>query len=31
MNQQVATNLENIITAIQAPGDDTGEENVDAS
>lgn len=31
MNQQVATNLENIITAIQAPGDDTSEEDVDAS
>lgn len=31
MNRQVATNLENIITAIQAPGDDTGAEDVDAS
>jgi hypothetical protein len=31
MNRQVATNLENIITAIQTPGDDTGEEDNDAS
>jgi integrase len=31
MNQQVAANLEIIITAIQTPSEDTGEEDLDAS
>lgn len=30
MDQQVASNLENIVTAIKAPGEDDGEEDLDA-